>query len=57
MPVQPRPEPCPLKIAIQPVTPFQQNCCLVWCTETMRGAFTDPGGEVEKLLALAEAQG
>lgn len=46
-----------LKIAIQPVTPFQQNACLVWCTETMRGAFTDPGGEGEKLLAMARAQG
>jgi hypothetical protein len=24
-----------------PVTPLQQNCCLIWCTQTMRGAFTD----------------
>lgn len=46
-----------LKIAIQPVTPFRQNACLLWCTETMRGAFTDPGGEGEALLALAQAQG
>ena len=46
-----------MKIAIQPVTPFQQNSCLIWCTETMRGAFTDPGGETDRLLALAEAQG
>jgi len=45
-----------MKIAIQPVTPFQQNACLIWCTQTMRGAFTDPGGEIDRLLALARAQ-
>ncbi|HKR25224.1 MAG TPA: MBL fold metallo-hydrolase, partial [Allosphingosinicella sp.] len=25
----------PLKAAIIPVTPLQQNCCLIWCTRTM----------------------
>ena len=39
----------PLRVAIIPVTPLQQNCCLVWCTKTMRGAFTDPGGDLPKL--------
>jgi hydroxyacylglutathione hydrolase len=39
----------PLKAAILPVTPLQQNCCLIWCTKTMRGAFTDPGGDLPKL--------
>lgn len=39
----------PLKAAIIPVTPLQQNCCLIWCTKTMRGAFTDPGGDLPKL--------
>ena len=39
----------PLKIAILPVTPYQQNCSLVWCTKTMRGAAIDPGGEVPRL--------
>jgi hypothetical protein len=24
------------------VTPLQQNCTLLWCTATMRGAFVDP---------------
>src|ERR671921_2280047 len=47
----------PLKVAILPVTPLQQNCCLVWCTATMRGAFTDPGGDLERLKAAAAAQG
>jgi hypothetical protein len=39
----------PLKAAIIPVTPLQQNCCLIWCTATMKGAFTDPGGALDKL--------
>ena len=47
----------PLKAAIIPVTPLQQNCCLIWCTATMRGAFTDPGGDLDRLKAAARAQG
>jgi hydroxyacylglutathione hydrolase len=47
----------PLKAAIIPVTPLQQNCCLIWCTETMRGAFTDPGGDLDRLKAAAQQQG
>ena len=43
--------PSPIRAAIMPVTPFQQNCSLVWCTKTMRGALVDPGGELEKLKA------
>ncbi len=42
------PEP-PLRAAIIPVTPLQQNCTLMWCTKTMRGAFVDPGGDLAKL--------
>jgi glyoxylase-like metal-dependent hydrolase (beta-lactamase superfamily II) len=40
-----------------PVTPLQQNCCLIWCTQTMRGAFTDPGGDLDRLKAAAAGQG
>lgn len=47
----------PLKAAIIPVTPLQQNCCLIWCTETMRGAFTDPGGDLDQLKAAAAQHG
>ena len=39
----------PLRAAIIPVTPLQQNCTLLWCTETMRGALVDPGGDLPKL--------
>ncbi|WP_269465809.1 MBL fold metallo-hydrolase [Paraurantiacibacter namhicola] len=46
-----------IRAAIIPVTPFQQNCSLVWCTKTMRGALVDPGGELEKLKAAVEKAG
>ena len=47
----------PLKAAIIPVTPLQQNCTLFWCTKTMRGAFVDPGGDIERLKSAATTQG
>ena len=33
------------------VTPFQQNCSIVWCAETRFGALVDPGGETDRLIA------
>ena len=47
----------PLRMAIIPVTPLQQNCCLIWCTRTMRGAFTDPGGDLPKLREAVRQTG
>ena len=47
----------PMKAAIIPVTPLQQNCTLLWCTETMKGAFVDPGGDLDRLKAAAKQQG
>lgn len=47
----------PLRAAIIPVTPLQQNCTLLWCTKTMHGAFVDPGGDLPKLKAAAEQTG
>ncbi len=46
-----------LKAAIIPVTPLEQNCALIWCTKTMRGTFTDPGGDLDRLKPAAAAQG
>lgn len=46
-----------LKAQIVPVTAFTQNCSLIWCDETMEGAFVDPGGDVQKLKAAAEKAG
>lgn len=39
-----------MKLAIVPVTPFQQNCSIIVCTATNRAAFVDPGGEVDRLF-------
>ncbi len=36
----------PLKAVLMPVTPFRQNCTLLWCTKTMAGAVVDPGGDL-----------
>ena len=44
-----------LKAAIVPVTPFQQNCTLIWDPETMKGAVVDPGGDLDRIqAAIAE---
>ena len=32
-----------------PVTPFQQNCSIVWCDVTMKAAIIDPGGDLPLL--------
>jgi glyoxylase-like metal-dependent hydrolase (beta-lactamase superfamily II) len=37
------------KVAIVPVTVFQQNCSLIWQPGTMRAAVVDPGGEPAKI--------
>jgi glyoxylase-like metal-dependent hydrolase (beta-lactamase superfamily II) len=46
-----------VKLAIIPVTPFQQNCSLVVCTTTNRAALVDPGGEVDRLLDAVAKSG
>jgi glyoxylase-like metal-dependent hydrolase (beta-lactamase superfamily II) len=47
----------PMKAAVIPVTPLQQNCTFLWCTATMKGAFVDPGGDLDRLKAAANSQG
>ncbi len=34
---------------IIPVTLFEQNCTLLWCTATRRAVVIDPGGDVPKI--------
>ena len=45
-----------LRYLTLPVTPFQQNCSLLWCDETRDAALIDPGGDLPKLLAAVKAQ-
>jgi len=43
-----------LRVEIVVVTPFQQNCSVIWCSETLEGAVVDPGGDVEKIQQKIE---
>ena len=49
--------PPPMRIAVVPVTAFQQNCSIVWDTATLRGAIVDPGGDLDAVLARARQEG
>jgi glyoxylase-like metal-dependent hydrolase (beta-lactamase superfamily II) len=46
-----------LQAAQIPVTPFQQNCALIWDAETGRGTVVDPGGDVSRILAALDEAG
>lgn len=46
-----------LKYRILPVTPFMQNCTLIWCDETREAALVDPGGEMKHLLTVVAELG
>lgn len=44
-----------IKAAIVPVTPFEQNCTLIWDDGTKVGAVVDPGGDLDRIeAAIAE---
>jgi hydroxyacylglutathione hydrolase len=45
-----------MQVRIVVVTPFQQNCSVFWCQETMKGAVVDPGGDLDQIeAAIAES--
>ncbi|MBT3928192.1 MAG: MBL fold metallo-hydrolase, partial [Rhodospirillaceae bacterium] len=46
-----------MQAVIVPVTGFQQNCTVIWCSETMKGAVIDPGGDLERILDAAKQHG
>ncbi|MFD2095278.1 MBL fold metallo-hydrolase [Corallincola platygyrae] len=46
-----------MKYKTIPVTPFAQNCSLVWCTETQQAALVDPGGDIDRLLGAIKQEG
>ncbi len=47
----------PIRAGIIPVTPFQQNCTLLWCTKTMDGVIIDPGGDVANIRSAIAQTG
>ena len=46
-----------MKVAVVPVTSYQQNCSLILCEETQQVAAVDPGGDLEQLEAQIAAMG
>ena len=46
-----------LKAAVVPVTPFQQNCTILWEEPDRRALVIDPGGEVPRILEAIERFG
>jgi glyoxylase-like metal-dependent hydrolase (beta-lactamase superfamily II) len=40
-----------------PVTPFAQNCSVVWCDQTLEAAVIDPGGDLERIRAAVARHG
>ncbi len=46
-----------MEVTVVVVTPFQQNCTVLRCTRTGRGAVVDPGGDLELVeRAIAERE-
>ena len=43
-----------LRGAIVPVTPFQQNCAILWDDASMKAIVVDPGGDVDRILTAIE---
>lgn len=45
-----------MRYQIVPVTPFEQNCTIFWCEVTRQAAVIDPGGDVDRILAVLAAE-
>ncbi len=46
-----------LQALIVPVTPFEQNCAILWDGASGHGAVFDPGGDIERVLAAIAESG
>jgi glyoxylase-like metal-dependent hydrolase (beta-lactamase superfamily II) len=46
-----------MKVMVVPVTPFQQNCSVIWCERTKRAAVVDPGGDLDRIERVLQEQG
>jgi glyoxylase-like metal-dependent hydrolase (beta-lactamase superfamily II) len=46
-----------LRAAILPVTPFQQNCTILWSEAAKKGVVIDPGGDVSRILDAVAKSG
>ncbi|KAB1178149.1 MBL fold metallo-hydrolase [Photobacterium damselae] len=46
-----------LQYRIVPVTPFQQNCSIVWCDKTNQAVIIDPGGDINVIKQTVQELG
>lgn len=46
-----------LRAGIIPVTPFQQNCAILFDEAEKKGVVVDPGGEVERIIEALDKNG
>jgi len=46
-----------LQYKIVPVTPFEQNCSILWCDESLEAAVVDPGGDLSRIEAAVSQLG
>lgn len=44
-----------MKYETIPVTPFMQNCRIVYCPLTYEAAIVDPGGDIDRILSAIDA--
>ena len=45
-----------LHFHVIPVTPFAQNCSILWCDATRRAAVVDAGGDIERIADWVSRQ-
>ncbi len=46
-----------MRVKVVPVTPFEQNCSVLWCDRSRKAAVVDPGGDLDRVLAVIDAEG
>ncbi len=46
-----------IRVAVVPVTAYQQNCSVLLCQETGKAAIVDPGGDTDRVLGAVEKLG
>lgn len=44
-----------MKYETVPVTPFMQNCRIVYCSNTREAAIVDPGGDIERIMSVVQS--
>ena len=45
-----------LERTVLPVTPFQQNCSILWSSSSKQGVIIDPGGDLERIRSVLESK-